>query len=309
MVDANGVVQQVTNYYPFGAPYVDATAVKCDSLQPYKYNGKELDLMHGLNTYDYGARQHDPILCRWDRIDPHCESYYPHSPYAYCGNNPVILIDLDGKDWYWDKDKTLQYNPNVHSEKDLNKLGKGLTYQGKTFYDKYATYRKDGSILFNNEKMAYNRMWNQANNHYPSTTGKSRENGGFILSDGKVLVLPDYKNDSRTTKIEEYGYNVGVGTVSKGQEKFSVLAQIHTHQDKTGNANPSFYGEGNDSKLAAKMDRPVFVLGHDNNVYCMISNKTAYSIFNLPGVFNKVSSFLKTNIHFSKYIKNGNWKF
>ena len=98
VVDANGVVQQVTNYYPFGAPYVDATAVKCDSLQPYKYNGKELDLMHGLNTYDYGARQHDPILCRWDRIDPLCEKYYSTSPYAYYANNPVNAIDPDGKE-------------------------------------------------------------------------------------------------------------------------------------------------------------------------------------------------------------------
>ena len=57
VVNAKGVVLQVTNYYPFGAPYADATAVKGANLQPYKYNGKELDLMHGLNTYDYGARQ------------------------------------------------------------------------------------------------------------------------------------------------------------------------------------------------------------------------------------------------------------
>ena len=53
--------------------------------------------MHGLNTYDYGARQHDPILARWDRIDPLCEKYYSTSPYAYCRNNPVMLIDPDGK--------------------------------------------------------------------------------------------------------------------------------------------------------------------------------------------------------------------
>ena len=38
--------------------------------QPYKYNGKELDLMHGLNTYDYGARQYEPVTGRWDRVDP-----------------------------------------------------------------------------------------------------------------------------------------------------------------------------------------------------------------------------------------------
>ena len=97
VVDAKGVVQQVTNYYPFGAPYADATAVKGAAVQPYKYNGKELDLMHGLNTYDYGARQHDPILARWDRIDPLCEKYYSTSPYAYCANNPVNAIDPDGR--------------------------------------------------------------------------------------------------------------------------------------------------------------------------------------------------------------------
>ncbi|WP_028903840.1 RHS repeat domain-containing protein [Prevotella sp. P6B4] len=66
-------------------------------LSPGTHNGKELDKMHGLNTYDYGARQHDPILARWDRIDPLCEKYYNVSPYAYCNNNPAIHIDKDGK--------------------------------------------------------------------------------------------------------------------------------------------------------------------------------------------------------------------
>ena len=88
----------------FGAPYADATASKGADVQPYKYNGKELDLMHGLNTYDYGARQHDPILARWDRIDPHCEKYYNVSPYAYCHNNPVMLVDPNGMDDYYTSD-------------------------------------------------------------------------------------------------------------------------------------------------------------------------------------------------------------
>ncbi len=52
--------------------------------------------MHGLNTYDYGARQYDPILCRWDRVDPLCEKYYNVSPYVYCSNNPILLIDPTG---------------------------------------------------------------------------------------------------------------------------------------------------------------------------------------------------------------------
>ena len=94
VVDANGNIRQVTNYYPFGAPYADSP-VNPDH-QPYKYNGKELDRMHGLDTYDYGARQHDPILARWDRMDPLCEKYYNISPYVYCANNPVKYIDEHG---------------------------------------------------------------------------------------------------------------------------------------------------------------------------------------------------------------------
>ena len=100
VVDPSGNVVQVTNYYPFGAPYADDKASLNPDKQQYKYNSKELDRMHGLNTYDYGARQHDPILGRWDRIDPLCEKYYNVSPYMYCMNNPVMFIDPDGMD-YW----------------------------------------------------------------------------------------------------------------------------------------------------------------------------------------------------------------
>ena len=54
--------------------------------------------MHGLNTYDYGARQYNPVTARWDRMDPLCEKYYSTSPYAYCLNNPVRLVDPNGED-------------------------------------------------------------------------------------------------------------------------------------------------------------------------------------------------------------------
>jgi hypothetical protein len=54
--------------------------------------------MHGLNTYDYGARQYDPILARWDRIDPMAEDYKETAPYVYCAGNPVNSIDPNGKE-------------------------------------------------------------------------------------------------------------------------------------------------------------------------------------------------------------------
>ncbi len=96
VVDAKGGIRQRTNYYAFGMTSDESSSSK----QPYKYNGKELDRMHGLDTYDYGARQYDPILARWDRIDPLCEKYYSTSPYAYCINNPIRFIDPDGMQIY-----------------------------------------------------------------------------------------------------------------------------------------------------------------------------------------------------------------
>ena len=96
VVSPAGTIEQILNYYPFGAPYCDNTTLNPD-LQPYKYNGKEFETMHGRNAYDYGARFYDPLLPTWDRMDPLCEKYYYISPYAYCANDPVNRIDFEGK--------------------------------------------------------------------------------------------------------------------------------------------------------------------------------------------------------------------
>ena len=88
-------VEQIVHYYPFGGTFNDAGLNA--SLQQYKYNGKELDRVAGLNTYDYGARQYFSALPVWDRVDPKCEEDYGVSPYAYCRNNPMKFIDKKGE--------------------------------------------------------------------------------------------------------------------------------------------------------------------------------------------------------------------
>jgi len=63
---------------------------------PYRYNGKELEAMNGLNEYDYGARRRKTGIPVWTTMDPLAEMYYGVSPYAYCLNNSVKLIDPNG---------------------------------------------------------------------------------------------------------------------------------------------------------------------------------------------------------------------
>ena len=93
VVDEEGTVEEVNDYYAFGG--LMSTSSR-QGVQPYKYNGKELDRKGGLDWYDYGARYYDAALGRWHVVDPMAEEYYSISPYEYCNNSPIIYIDPTG---------------------------------------------------------------------------------------------------------------------------------------------------------------------------------------------------------------------
>lgn len=107
VISENGTIEQVNNYYPYGVPHYDKVSTTNDNNQPFKYNYKELDVMHGLTTYDYGARQYNPVIPTWDRMDPLCEFFQDISPFAYCHNNPVNYIDINGM--FDSQEKALDY--------------------------------------------------------------------------------------------------------------------------------------------------------------------------------------------------------
>ena len=62
---------------------------------PYKFNGKELDAETGL--YYYGARYYDPKISLWLGVDPMMEKGPESSPYCYAMNNPLNMVDPDGR--------------------------------------------------------------------------------------------------------------------------------------------------------------------------------------------------------------------
>ena len=64
----------------------------------YKLTGKEE--LQGTGYTDFGARWYDNLVPRFISVDEKSEKWSSYSPYSYVINNPLKLVDIDGKDIY-----------------------------------------------------------------------------------------------------------------------------------------------------------------------------------------------------------------
>jgi RHS repeat-associated protein len=138
VVGSDGSVEQKNQYYPYGGPWGDVSTNQ--GFQPFKFNDKELDRVHGLDWYDYGARRYDPAIGLFIQMDPLCEQYPHLSPYAYCAGNPVRYVDPDGRRIIYsgfteeEKDDWVSYLEHLCQKSDLFKtLFSQLTNSHETY--------------------------------------------------------------------------------------------------------------------------------------------------------------------------------
>ena len=206
VLDVEGKVVQLNDYYPFGLPYSDTGSMKGTDIQPYKYNGKEFQTMHGLHWYDYGARMYDPIICRWNAVDPLAEKFYNVTPYCYCGNNPVNAIDPDGRFPYKWQAKLSRWFYNLFHKTNASPIHENREAQNS---------RYPMSVVGNAVSSFGSGMemvLDFANGDYGnSIKGFIYKGGEKLVGIGLKKVLPGYGK-----KIGEEGFDLGTEVIRQG---------------------------------------------------------------------------------------------
>ena len=110
----------------------------------FTFSAKEKDSETGLSYF--GSRYYNSDLSIWLSVDPMSDKYPSMSPYTYCVNNPIKIIDPNGEAW---KPTINEYTgectgyewvmPQNSYESDGKTLKKGL-YKEAIFFSDNGTY-------------------------------------------------------------------------------------------------------------------------------------------------------------------------
>ena len=188
VISQSGTVEETNHYYPFGGAFASTS-----NVQPYKYNGKELDSKKGLNWYDYGARHYDAALGRFTTNDRFAEKYYSMSPYQYGANNPVNNIDVNGD--------TIVVNPNPNGLIDNVKMffGFDTKYQKDVKADLQQLKKDDkeiGEMIIELEKSKNVHSITRTKRGKSNSSGFDREKAKKDIPQGSIINYdPDVKTD------------------------------------------------------------------------------------------------------------------
>jgi RHS repeat-associated protein len=189
----------------------------------YQYSGKEIQSKEfsdgsGLELYDFGARNYDPQIGRWHNPDPMADKWNSYSPYNYAVNNPINVIDPDGKDAvyaYDEETKTLTISAKIYYQgkgisKDKEARAKLMEGINKDLKETY----KDGTVKVGDVEYTVKFDVTAAiNDDVKQEDLKAGENIMTVDTDSKGLLQPDgTKRENVQGGKSNMGYLKSAGT-------------------------------------------------------------------------------------------------
>jgi RHS repeat-associated protein len=128
---SDGSVVQHLHYLPWGEDFVDQRTTNWHAM--HTFSAKERDSETGFSYF--GSRYYSSDLSIWLSVDPQASKYPSLSPYVYCADNPIKLVDPEGEEIY-----------------EYDESGKFLCVRGETgSADQIAIKKSDGSVVMSKE--------------------------------------------------------------------------------------------------------------------------------------------------------------
>ena len=270
-------VAEYQHYYPFGMQ-LEALSYRsgADLANNYLYNGKELQPDYNLQWYDYGARFYDPQLGRWHTIDPKSEKYFFMTPYNYGFDNPINVIDPDGRDGELIKDGnnlTVKVTLN-YSIASLNKYNEDRNmgnYTQKDFENDFSQnytsqngeYKIDGQTYNVSFVIGFNAV--TSNQEIPSCDKKdgstnltfdAKTDGAGLFTNNVITLKKDPRN--------EPGSGSTGGTLS--HEIIHGLGVPDTHEKNSEKLSSYSFHRRLQKDEVSKMLSPAIKFATDNNI-------------------------------------------
>ena len=115
----------------------------------YTFSAKEKDSETGLSHF--GSRYYSSDLSIWLSVDPMAAKYPSLSPYTYCADNPVKLVDPDGEDiWEINEEGRIINHDKSFTEKDIvyRVDNNGNRIEGEFVAFDYGTIEQQKSITY-----------------------------------------------------------------------------------------------------------------------------------------------------------------
>ena len=141
--------------------------------KPVAYFSEGARLPRWRGNFYYGARYYDPKISGWLSVDPLARKYPELSPYTYVANNPINLVDPDGRDIWRVKNGRLTLYKKTGDNYNVFQNAKGTEVfrtnqqvnwnnQDRPINENVKDYKQIVGLIAN-DRTSQNRMKDRAN--------------------------------------------------------------------------------------------------------------------------------------------------
>jgi RHS repeat-associated protein len=91
-------MRNISDYSPFGALLPERTTESAFYRNGFQGQERDDEVKGEGNSVNFKYRMHDPRVGRFFAVDPLAAKFAGWSPYAFCYNSPINVIDPDGRE-------------------------------------------------------------------------------------------------------------------------------------------------------------------------------------------------------------------